>query len=304
MKQAAALHAMMLTALLISGCSSVPGQNILGIATGGGNASADSSYGVENDEDSANSANSARSANSASLAATANSVSLANTANSVTPTDSTGFAYAASPTNLAVINFSLDSLVGRLSESQYPAITDTAQPNPPLLDTEREAAAAQKHRTPRAKPPPHDFIVKPVATGRLTSGHGYRLSPLGVSKPRIHKGIDYAAPRGTDVYAAGAGIVERIYRSSSYGNYIRIRHADGYATAYAHLDSYAKGIKVGTIVKRWQTIGTVGNTGRSTGPHLHFELIHKGRFVDPLKNRANTELAHSDTNNSAALTQN
>ncbi len=167
---------------------------------------------------------------------------------------------------------------------------------------ERLAAATQKHRTPRAKPPAHNFLTKPVATGRLTSGHGYRVSPLG-TKPRKHNGVDYAAAKGTEVYAAGAGIVERIYRSKSYGNYIRIRHADGYATAYAHLHSYAKDITRGAIVKRGQTIGTVGSTGRSTGNHLHFELIYKGRFVDPLSNTVKTELADTGTNVNS-LTQN
>lgn len=160
---------------------------------------------------------------------------------------------------------------------------------------ERKPAAAQKHRTPKAQPPPHNFLIKPVASGRLTSGHGYRINPLS-AKPKKHNGIDYAAARGTKVFAAGAGIVEHMYRSSSYGNYIRLRHADGYATAYAHLNHFAPGIKMGSIVKQGQTIGAVGSTGQSTGPHLHFELIHKGRSVDPLSNRLPTELADASTN--------
>ena len=163
------------------------------------------------------------------------------------------------------------------------------------------AAATQKHRTPRTQPPPHQFLIKPVATGRLTSGHGYRLNPLS-AKPKKHNGIDYAAPRGTEVYAAGAGKVVHMYRSKSYGNYIRIRHSNGYSTAYAHLNNFAAGIKVGTVVKQGQTIAAVGSTGHSTGNHLHFELIHKGRFVDPLSTHANTELANNaDKLNTLAL---
>jgi len=182
---------------------------------------------------------------------------------------------------------SISAPTASLPNSHFSAFSSLGQNTAP---PERPAAAAQRHRTPRAKPPPHDFLIKPVASGRLTSGHGYRINPV-TGKPRRHNGIDYAATRGTKVFAAGAGIVEHMYRSRSYGNYIRIRHADGYATAYAHLNSFAKGIKAGVIVKQGQTIGTVGSTGKSTGPHLHFELIHEGRFVDPLSNRRQSDLA-------------
>jgi len=176
--------------------------------------------------------------------------------------------------------------------SHYSAFTEI---DPESWPQHRDAAAAQKHRTPRAQPPPHDFLIKPVASGKLTSLHGYRINPLS-RKTKKHNGIDYAAPHGTEVYAAGTGVVERLYHSKSYGNYLRIRHADGYATAYAHLNFFANGIKVGTKVKQGQIIGAVGSTGLSTGPHLHFELIYKGRFVDPLGHQRQTELANSDSN--------
>ena len=128
---------------------------------------------------------------------------------------------------------------------------------------------------------PHTLMKKPVKSGRLTSGFGYRLSPTGIRLPKRHKGVDFAAPTGTPVFAAGNGEVDKLYVSSSYGNYIRIAHENNFATAYAHLDTFADGLEVGSTVKRGQKIGTVGNTGRSTAAHLHYELIYKGKFIDP-----------------------
>lgn len=129
---------------------------------------------------------------------------------------------------------------------------------------------------------PHTLMKKPVAEGRLTSGHGYRFSPTGVPIPKKHKGVDYAAPTGTPVYAAGGGTIVKHYVSKSYGNYIRIEHANGFFTAYAHMQAFVEGLGVGSVVARGQMIGNVGSTGRSSGPHLHFELIHNSTFIDPL----------------------
>ena len=129
---------------------------------------------------------------------------------------------------------------------------------------------------------PHTMMKKPVGDGRLTSGYGYRLNPKGFRVPKRHKGIDYAAPTGTAVYAAESGTIDKIYVSTSYGNYIRIAHENDFFTAYAHLNAFADGLTEGSEVSRGQIIGHVGNTGKSTGAHLHFELIHKGRFIDPL----------------------
>ena len=129
---------------------------------------------------------------------------------------------------------------------------------------------------------PHTLMKKPVAEGKLTSGHGYRLSPTGVPLPRKHKGVDYAAPVGTPIYAAGSGTIARHYVSKSYGKYISIEHENGFTTAYAHMDDFVEGLSVGSVVTKGQAIGSVGSTGRSSGPHLHFELIHRGTFIDPL----------------------
>ncbi|MBX2878862.1 MAG: M23 family metallopeptidase [Granulosicoccus sp.] len=138
---------------------------------------------------------------------------------------------------------------------------------------------------------PHTMMAKPVAAGRLTSGFGYRINPKGIRIPRRHKGIDYAAPIGTEVYAAESGVVDKKYLSKSYGNYVRIKHENDFYTAYAHLDSIVDGLAEGTPVTRGQVIGKVGTTGKSSGPHLHFELIHKGSFIDPLFARPAVEQA-------------
>ena len=122
----------------------------------------------------------------------------------------------------------------------------------------------------------------PIDGARLSSGFGKRKHPiLGYTK--MHKGLDFAAPRGTPIYAAGDGVIERVGRFGAYGKYIRIRHHSSYKTAYAHLKGYAKGIKKGKRVKQGQVIGYVGSTGRSTGPHLHYEVLLNNKQVNPRK---------------------
>ena len=116
---------------------------------------------------------------------------------------------------------------------------------------------------------------------RLTSGFGTRMHPvLGV--PKMHTGIDWAAPPGTPILAAGSGIIEEAGRKGQYGNYARIRHANGYQTTYAHMTKHAPGIKEGVKVKQGQVIGYVGSTGLVSGPHLHYEVLINNRFVNPL----------------------
>jgi len=120
----------------------------------------------------------------------------------------------------------------------------------------------------------------PVNGARLSSSYGHRKHPI-LGYRKLHAGVDFAAPRGTPVLAAGSGTVERANRYGSYGNYIRIRHTDGYKTAYAHLKGFARGVKSGAYVKQDQVIGYVGTTGRSTGPHLHYEVHHHGKKINP-----------------------
>lgn len=124
------------------------------------------------------------------------------------------------------------------------------------------------------------LLKTPVDGARISSGYGRRKHPvLGYSK--MHKGIDFAAPRGTPIYAAGKGIVERASRFGSFGNYVKIRHNSTYETAYAHMKGFARGIRKGVHVKQGQVIGYIGTTGRSTGPHLHYEVHVKGKQVNP-----------------------
>ena len=121
----------------------------------------------------------------------------------------------------------------------------------------------------------------PINGARLSSGYGNRKHPvLGYSK--MHRGADFAAPSGTPIMAAGSGVIEYAGWNGSYGRYIRIRHNSTYKTAYAHLSRITKGMSPGTRVSQGQIIGRVGSTGRSTGPHLHYEIIVSGRKVNPM----------------------
>ncbi len=124
------------------------------------------------------------------------------------------------------------------------------------------------------------IMQTPIDGARMSSGYGMRRHPvLGYNK--MHKGVDFAASRGTPIYAAGNGVIEKAGRNGGYGNYIRIRHNNGLKTAYAHMYKFAKGIKVGKRVYQGEVIGYVGSTGRSTGPHLHFEVIKNGKQINP-----------------------
>jgi len=116
---------------------------------------------------------------------------------------------------------------------------------------------------------------------RITSGFGVRFHPL-LNERRMHSGVDWAAPPGTPVMAAGNGTIEEAGRKGQYGNYIRIRHGNGYQTAYGHMVRFADGASSGVKVRQGQTIGFVGSTGLSSGPHLHFEVLVNNQFVDPM----------------------
>jgi murein DD-endopeptidase MepM/ murein hydrolase activator NlpD len=128
------------------------------------------------------------------------------------------------------------------------------------------------------------LIRKPVPDGRITSGFGYRNHPI-LGRRILHTGVDYAAPRGTPILAAGNGVVEKAGPNSGYGNLIVIQHTNGYETYYGHQTAFAKGIRPGVRVHQGQVIGYVGSTGLSTGPHLHFEIRVNGSPVDPLRIR-------------------
>jgi murein DD-endopeptidase MepM/ murein hydrolase activator NlpD len=125
------------------------------------------------------------------------------------------------------------------------------------------------------------LLRTPIDGARLTSGFGMRKHPiLGYSA--VHKGVDFGAPQGTPVQAAGDGVVEVAGWQGAYGQYVRIRHNSEYATAYAHLSRFASGIRQGERIRQGQVIGYVGSTGRSTGPHLHYEVMRRGSQVNPI----------------------
>ncbi|MCW5723406.1 MAG: M23 family metallopeptidase [Maricaulaceae bacterium] len=124
------------------------------------------------------------------------------------------------------------------------------------------------------------LMMTPVSGARISSNFGMRRHPISGFN-RMHQGTDFAAPTGTPIYAAGHGVVERADRFGGYGNYVRIRHANGYQTAYAHLSRFA--VRRGANVRQGQVIGYVGCTGSCTGPHLHYEVHHNGRPVNPMR---------------------
>ena len=124
------------------------------------------------------------------------------------------------------------------------------------------------------------LMKTPIDGARMSSGFGMRRHPvLGYGK--MHKGIDFAAPTGTPIYAAGEGRIVKAGRFGSYGNYVRIRHRGDLDTAYAHMSKIANGLKPGARVRQGQIIGYVGTTGRSTGPHLHYEILVANKQVNP-----------------------
>jgi hypothetical protein len=125
------------------------------------------------------------------------------------------------------------------------------------------------------------LLLKPTDRGRLSSGYGLRYNPI-LRRQQMHRGIDWAAPRGTPVRAAGDGVVVATRRNGAYGRYLRLDHGHTVATVYAHLDRYAPGMRPGRRVRQGDLIGRVGSTGRATGPHLHYEVLVADQQVDPL----------------------
>ncbi len=128
------------------------------------------------------------------------------------------------------------------------------------------------------------LMKTPINGARLSSRFGKRRHPI-LGYTRMHRGVDFAAPRGTPIYAAGNGTITYAGHQGGYGKYIRIRHNGRYSTAYAHLHGFKRGIRKGRRVTQGQVIGYVGSTGRSTGPHLHYEIHVNGRQTNPLRLR-------------------
>jgi murein DD-endopeptidase MepM/ murein hydrolase activator NlpD len=142
---------------------------------------------------------------------------------------------------------------------------------------EREVAAARR----AAAPPPVDLA--PETAPAVEQAHIAKPQPAPRARRLfMHDGVDLVAPIGTPIYAASDGIVAGAGPNGGYGNWIRIDHPGKLSTVYGHLSEFAPGIEAGVLVSRGELIGFVGNTGRSTGAHLHFEIVSSGKPVDPL----------------------
>ena len=126
------------------------------------------------------------------------------------------------------------------------------------------------------------LMKTPINGASLSSGYGMRKHPI-LGYDRLHQGVDFAAPTGTPIMAAGTGFIEKIGMNGGAGNYIKIKHVNGYKTAYGHMNKFASGLKKGSKVTQGQTIGFVGSTGMSTGPHLHYEVIFNNKKINPMK---------------------
>jgi len=127
------------------------------------------------------------------------------------------------------------------------------------------------------------FLVrKPVNNAIMRSGFGSRRHPI-LGYVKMHTGVDWATPYGTPIFASGNGVVETAGWEGGYGKYVKIKHNNGYETAYGHMSAFAKGLEPGKRVRQGQVIGFVGSTGQSTGAHVHYEILVNGRFVDPMR---------------------
>jgi murein DD-endopeptidase MepM/ murein hydrolase activator NlpD len=127
------------------------------------------------------------------------------------------------------------------------------------------------------------FLVrKPVNNAIMRSGFGSRRHPI-LGYVKMHTGVDWATAYGTPIFASGNGVVEVAGWEGGYGKYVKLKHNNGYETAYGHMSAFAKGLEVGKRVRQGQVIGFVGSTGQSTGAHVHYEILVNGRFVDPMR---------------------
>ncbi len=172
-----------------------------------------------------------------------------------------------------------DGRLVRGGEVMYAALTVAGQPM--RLYRYKDARGSVDYYNEKGHSVRKALLRTPVDGARLSSRFGMREHPI-MGYSVMHRGVDFAAPTGTPIYAAGDGMVEEIGPRGGYGHYIRIRHTGSYSTAYAHLSAYARGLKKGMRVRQGQVIGRVGATGRVTGPHLHYEVVRDGKQVNPI----------------------
>ena len=151
----------------------------------------------------------------------------------------------------------------------------------PLFRYTTEEDQSTDYFTPQGTSGKRFLMRTPIDGARLTSGYGLRLHPvLGYTK--MHKGVDFSAPTGTPIMAAGNGVVEKASWFGTFGRYVRLKHGNTYKTAYAHMSRFAPGISEGARVRQGQVIGYVGTSGRSTGPHLHYEVMADASQINPM----------------------
>jgi murein DD-endopeptidase MepM/ murein hydrolase activator NlpD len=188
---------------------------------------------------------------------------------------------------IAAVGFAVLGLGWRLTSAEPAAASPAALDAVPADYVPEDAAASLPPIDPLGPADLPAVLAAPSAPGaplgflRVTSGYGMRRHPiLGFS--RMHQGVDFAARDGAPVLAPEDGIVTQAGPEGGYGNLIRLRHAGGWGTGYAHLSGFAPGVAVGARVTRGEVIGFVGHTGLATGPHLHFEVSFAGVKLDPM----------------------
>ena len=145
----------------------------------------------------------------------------------------------------------------------------------------RPQGGADGFYNPQGESVVRSFLRTPMDASRITSKFGMREHPI-LGSSALHAGVDFAAPTGTPILAAGAGKVAAAGPNGGYGLYVKLQHSQDVATAYAHMSRIGPGIKPGVAVRQGQVIGFVGSTGMSTGPHLHYEFLRGGKHVNPL----------------------
>jgi murein DD-endopeptidase MepM/ murein hydrolase activator NlpD len=156
-------------------------------------------------------------------------------------------------------------------------------PLPPDIDPPTFASAAPPEEVFAARSSRKKLVLgKPVADGNLQSGFGMRRHPI-LGSSRMHTGVDWVTRIGAPIMAAGDGAVIKAERAVGYGLRVEIQHADGVVTTYSHMSRFGRDIAPGTEVRQGQVIGFLGSTGLSTGPHLHYEVMVNGHFVDPME---------------------
>lgn len=170
------------------------------------------------------------------------------------------------PAKYGAISYAMMTLGGK----QIPMYRFQADPDEPAeyFDTKGASAKGMLMKTP-------------VDGARISSGFGSRFHPV-LGYTRMHKGVDFAVPVGTPVMAAGAGTVQFMGRANGYGNFLKINMGNGWGTGYAHLSRFAPGLRTGARVRQGQIVAYSGNTGMTTGPHLHYEIFEHNSQVNPL----------------------